>query len=328
MLPVALDAVGGDHAPAETVRGALDAARRCVPVLLVGPEAVVAGELARQGAAGALPIADAPEIVEMAEHPAAAVRSKKRSSIAVGLELVKAGKAAAFVSAGNSGAVMAAAIFGLGRLPGVERPAIGGTFPCAGGKVFVLDIGANADCRPTHLLQFARMGHAYVSRVFGIARPRIGLLSIGEEPTKGNQLVLDAHPLLQASGLNFVGNVEGKDVLRGAVDVCVADGFTGNVVLKWSEGIHELLMGELRQAMTSRLHYRLAAAVLRPAFRLVARKLDYSEYGGAPLLGVDGVAIISHGRSNARAIAGALRVARQVAEGGMVDAIREGMGST
>ena len=326
-MRIALDAMGGDYAPIETVRGAVEAARAYgIEVLLVGQEEAVLTELARYDTSGLrIRIVGAGEVVGMGEHPIAAVRNKKNSSLAVGIDLVKSGEADALVSAGNSGAVMAAALFGLGRMPGIERPAIGALLPTMESPVLVIDVGANADCRPGHLLQFGMMGSAYMERIGGLPRPRVGLLSNGEEATKGSQLVQEAHGLLRSSGLNFVGNVEGKDVTRGAVDVLVTDGFTGNIVLKWGEGAVELFLSLLRQTLNSRWHYRLATKILKPALLQVAARLDYSERGGAPLLGVEGVVIVAHGRSDAQAIKSALRTACLAVDSGVVAAIREAL---
>ena len=319
-MRVALDAMGGDAAPQVTVEGAVLAARDGLDVLLVGREAAVRAELAKYADSARLPleVVDAPEVVGMDEHPAAAVRRKRNSSIVVAARLVDEGKAAALYSAGNSGAVMAAALFTLRRLEGVDRPAIGAVIPLLGGQVFLADVGANADCDANNLLQFAQMGAAYMTHVYGLARPRVGLVSTGEEETKGNALVQAAIPLLKASGLNFVGNVEGKDVTRGAADVAVCDGFTGNVMLKLAEGVQELIFDLVRGAVRSKLQYQLAGAVLRPALRAAARRLDYTEYGGAPLIGVRGAVFIGHGRSNATAVANGLRTAARAAEGDLL----------
>ncbi len=325
-MRVALDAMGGDHAPAATVEGALIAARDYgIEVTLAGPEGALRAELARRGDAGAgVRVVNATEVIAMAEHPAQAVRAKRHSSMAVGMRLLKEGEAQAFVSAGNTGAAMAAALLALGRLHGVERPAIGALMPSLGGGVtLVLDVGANAECRPSHLAQFGHMGSAYVERALGIANPRVGLLSIGEEPTKGSPLTLEAYALLSASQLNFRGNVEGRDLVRGVADVIVTDGFTGNVVLKAAEGVLDLFGETLKGALTSHWYYLPAALMLRPALRGMAKRFDYSEYGGAPLLGVDGVVVIAHGRSDARAIANSIRVAAEVAGSGMLEALRD-----
>ena len=312
--------MGGDHAPQVTVEGAVQAARDGAQVLLVGREADVRAELTKFSDATSLPIEvlDAPDVVEMHEHPASAVRQKRQSSINVAMRALKEGQGDALVSAGNSGAVMASALFTLGRIEGVHRPAIGAIIPLLDGRVFLVDVGANADCDANDLLQFAQMGAAYMAHVFGVARPRVGLVSNGEEETKGNALVQAAVPLLKASGLNFVGNVEGKDVTRGAADVAVCDGFTGNVMLKLAEGLQELIFDLIRGAVNSKLQYKLAGAVLRPGLRTAAKRLDYTEYGGAPLVGVRGAVFISHGRSNAKAIANAIRTAAEAASGDLV----------
>lgn len=308
-MRVILDAMGGDHAPAVTIEGAIEAARDGLDVVLVGREQDLKSELSKHQNPPALEIVHAEDVIEMHEHPAHAIRQKKNSSINVAARLLKEAKADALFSAGNSGAVMAAALFTLGRIEGVHRPAIGAVIPLLNGRVFLVDAGANADCDARNLLQFAQLGSAYVNHVLGIARPRVGLVSNGEEETKGSALVQAALPLLKDSGLEFVGNVEGKDVTRGACDVAVCDGFTGNVMLKLAEGVQELILGLVREAIVSRPHYKLAGAVLRPALRRAARRLDYTEYGGAPLVGVNAPVFIGHGRSNARAIANGLRTA-------------------
>jgi phosphate acyltransferase len=326
-IRIALDAMGGDRGPAPTVEGAVLAARELgVQVALVGFQETIQAELAKHDTAGlSLPIVHAEEVVGMDEHASAALRQKRRSSIALGIDMVRGGEAAAFVSAGNSGAVMASALFGLGRLEGVERPAIGTVYPTTTGHCFVLDIGANVDCKPEYLVQFAGMGTAYAERVLGIARPRVGLLSNGEEETKGNSLVQATYPLLAASGLNFAGNVEGKDIPLGVADVVVTDGFSGNIVVKLSEGVAAAIFELLRAELTSGVVPKLAALALKPAFRRVKRRLDYVEYGGAPLLGLNGVVIISHGRSNAQAVKNAVRVARQSVDQRLVEAIGAGL---
>ncbi|MGH2351485.1 MAG: phosphate acyltransferase PlsX, partial [Chloroflexota bacterium] len=292
-----------------------------VPVILVGREADVRAHVSEYPDAAQLPleVVDAPDVVEMHEHPANAVRQKRGSSIVVAMRLLDEDKADALYSAGNSGATMAAALFTLGRIEGVHRPAIGAVVPLLEGqRCFLLDIGATADCDPHNLVQFAQLGAAYMEHVYGQRRPRVGLVSNGEEATKGNALVQATHPLLKTSGLNFVGNVEGKDVTAGACDVAVCDGFTGNVMLKLAEGVQDLIFSLVRGAVRSKLHYQLAGAVLRPALRAAARKLDYTEYGGAPLVGVRGAVFIGHGRSNAKAIANGIRTAAQAASGDFV----------
>ena len=318
--PIAVDAMGGDYAPREVVKGSLEAARKYgLQVILLGPEAAVRAEADRHGGLGpGVSVVDAPQVVAMDEHPVQAVRQKPRSSIAMGLSLLKNGKASAFISAGNSGAVMAATLFYLERLPGIERPAIPITIPTMAGHSLLLDAGANADCRPQHLVQFARMGAAYVERVLAIEEPRVALLSIGEEPTKGNALVLEAHQLLRSSGLNFIGNLEGKDIFRGVADVVVCDGFAGNVVLKTAEGTAEFIMQLLTNEASRSLRARLGAMLLRPAIRALRRRLDYAEYGAAPLLGINGLVFIAHGRSNARAVANAVKSASAAVAAGVV----------
>jgi phosphate acyltransferase len=324
---IALDAMGGDFAPAVAVEGAVAAARELgIEVILVGPREVVNAELSKHDSSGlSISIVNAEEVVGMDEHAAATFRQKPNSSIAVGIGLVKRGDASGFVSAGNSGAVMAAALFGLGRIPGVERPAIGTVFPTLTGRCFVVDVGANADCKPEYLLQFGIMGSAFVERILGVERPRVGLLSNGEEDTKGNALVQATHPLLRASALNFIGNVEGKDIPQGMADVIVTDGFSGNIVVKLSEGVGGTILDILKAELSAKLTYKLAALVLKPAFRQVKKRMDYAEYGGANLLGVNGPVVIAHGRSNALAIKNAVRVARQSVDQKLVEAIKAGV---
>jgi glycerol-3-phosphate acyltransferase PlsX len=328
---VALDAMGGDKAPGEVVLGAVQAAREYgVGVYLVGREEVIRAELAKHDTADLdLPIIHTDEVIEMDEHPANAVRRKKNASMLLALQQVRDGKALGAVSAGNSGAMLAASLFTLKRLPGVDRPALGGVFPTRNGACLIIDMGANTDCKPEYLLQFALMGSAYMERIFQIKSPRIGLLANGEEASKGNQLVIETHQLLEANaftlGLNFIGNIEGRDIPANGADVVVCDGFVGNVVLKLSEGLGETLLGMLRDQMTSTLVSKLAAAILKPGLRKLFSKLDYAEYGGVPLLGVNGSAIVAHGRSNAKAIKNAIRVAKQTAETGVATAIAEGL---
>lgn len=326
---VALDVMGGDHAPAETVLGAVKAAREYgLGVYLVGREDAIRAELAKHDTAGLdLPIIHTDEVIEMDEHPANAVRQKKNASMTLALQLVRDGKAVGAVSAGNTGAMMAASLFTLKRIAGVERPALGGFFPQRNGVCLVIDIGANTDSKPEYLQQFALMGSIYMERIFHVKSPRVGLLANGEEETKGNALVVEAHQLLKEHattlGLNFIGNIEGRDIPTGTVNVAVCDGFVGNVLLKVSEGLAETLLAMIRTEMTSSLPKKIAAAVLRPGLRKVGKRLDYAEFGGVPLLGVNGVAIIAHGRSNAKAIKNALRVARETAETGVVAAIAQ-----
>jgi glycerol-3-phosphate acyltransferase PlsX len=309
---IAVDAMGGDRAPAVVVEGALaylrDPGR--ASLILVGDEPVVRRELARLGAdPAAFRLVHAPERVEMGEAAATSIRRKPNSSIAVCARLVKDGEAAALVSAGNTGAVVAASQLRLRPLPAVDRPAIATTVPTQHGGCVLLDVGANSDCKPIHLLQFAAMGAVLARGLLQRERPRVGLLSIGEESSKGNELVLATHELLARSTLDFIGNVEGRDIFRGAADVVVCDGFTGNVVLKFGESVVELLTSMLRREILRDTRSKLGAWILGPAFRRFRKQLDYAEYGGAPLLGVNGVVIIAHGSSSPKAIKNAIRVA-------------------
>lgn len=328
---VALDVMGGDKAPGEIILGAIQASREYdIGVYLVGREEVIRTELEKHDVTGLdLPIIHTDEVIDMDEHPANAVRRKKNASMLLALQQVRSGKALGAVSAGNSGAMLAASLFILKRLPGVDRPALGGIFPTRNGVCLVIDMGANTDCKPEYLLQFALMGSAYMERTFKVKTPRVGLLANGEEASKGNQLVVEAHQLLQKDagtlGLNFTGNIEGRDIPAGGADVIVCDGFVGNVVLKLSEGLGETLLGMLRDQITSTFISKLAAAVLKPGLRKLFKKLDYAEYGGVPLLGVNGSAIVAHGRSNAKAIKNAIRVAKETAETGVATAIAEGL---
>jgi phosphate acyltransferase len=326
---IAVDAMGGDYAPSVIVDGAVAAARELdARVALVGLEDVVRAELQRTGAEDdeRISVIPASEVIDMAEHPANAVRQKTDSSIVVGMRQVKDGQAAAFVSAGNTGAMLAAGLFHLGRIPGVERPAIATVFPTRGGFTLILDVGANSDCKPEYLVQFGLMGAAYAEQVLDVAEPRVGLLSIGEEEGKGNQVVQRAHALMRERPGSFLGNIEGKDIPAGAVDVVVCDGFVGNVLIKFAEGVASTIGGIIREEITSNPLSKLLAAGLRPAFRRAYGRLDYAEFGGAPLLGVQGVVIIAHGRSNARAVRSAIRVARRAVESNLVETIARGIG--
>lgn len=308
--------MGGDHAPAAVVDGAVSAARHlAVRIALVGPTAVLQQALASHPdwRALGLEIVDAPDVVEMAEAPALALRRKPRASIRVAADLVARREAAALFSAGQTGATVLAAHAAFGMMPGVDRPALAATIPTRARPAVLVDVGANADCRPQHLLQFAVMGGVYARVALGIDRPRVGLLSIGEEETKGNELTREAHRLLKASPVNFIGNIEGREIYSGIADVVVCDGFTGNVVLKTSEGlvdaVETLLGDELKGTFSSHVGYLLS----RRAFRRFRRRVDYSEYGGAPLLGVTELAIVGHGRSSAKAVRNAVAVASRFA---------------
>ncbi len=325
---VALDAMGGDHAPAATVAGAVDAARQFgVRVLLVGREAVLRRQLEQTGGVPKnLEIVDAAGVVAMDDAPTAPVRGKRDSSMAEAARLVRDGEACAFVTAGNSGAAMVAAKLIIGTIPGVERPALATPVPGLAHETLILDVGANVDCKPQNLEQFAVMGHFYSQAVLGVSHPRVGLLSIGEEEGKGDRVTVEAYRLLADAGLNFVGNVEGRDIYNGSVDVVVCDGFVGNVVLKASEGLGEmiyaLLRSEARRSAKSAVGMLLAKGVLTA----LKRKADYAEYGGAPLLGVRGACLVGHGRSSAKAIRNAIRLAHSYAERGVVGHIEAKIG--
>jgi glycerol-3-phosphate acyltransferase PlsX len=319
MLPVAVDAMGGDKAPAEIVAGAKQAVEELgVPVLLVGqPDAI--------GDPGPCQVMPASEVIAMHDDPAQGVRRKKDSSLVRAAEAVRDGRASAMVSAGNTGATMASALLRMGRIKGVNRPAIATPIPVPGSTPTVLlDAGANAECSPAWLVQFAQMGAAFATSRYGIDKPRVGLLSIGEEETKGTPLVKETYALLsEGVGVNFIGNVEGRDILSDRVDVVVTDGFTGNVALKSMEGTLRFIVGKVFEAFMSSDEAKEASAVLLPALAPVADALDPDTTGGAMLLGVDGVCIISHGSSSARAIVNAVRVARDSVDGDLVARLRD-----
>jgi len=326
---IALDGMGGDHAPDVVVDGAILAARELgTRILLVGPQRELEAKLGKDGASLPIEVVNATQVVEMDEHPANAVRQKPDSSMVVGVRLVREGRAQAFVSAGNTGAVMAAGLFELRRIRGVDRPALAAVFPTRKGGTLVIDVGANADCKPEYLQQFALMGSVYMERVFNITRPKVGLLSNGEEESKGSALVQAAHPKLRALPINFVGNVEGKEIPSGDVDVVVCDGFAGNVVLKLAEGLAGAITGMIREEINASIVSKLFAVGVLPAFRRVRKRLDYAEYGGAPLLGLNGVCIVAHGRSNATAIKNAVRVATQAVQHDVVGNIARGLADT
>ncbi|MEW6307793.1 MAG: phosphate acyltransferase PlsX [Bacillota bacterium] len=309
-MRIALDGTGGDHAPAAMVAGALAAAREYgAEVVLVGPEKALAAELKRQG--GSLPIhpAEPTDAGDKAE-----VRPKRGSAIERGLRLVKEGGAEAFVSAGSTAALLTGAIWTLGRIKGIERPALGTALPTASGRgCLLLDMGANTEAKPENLVQFALMGEAYVRLAYGLQRPRIGLLNVGTEPNKGHELAKTAHAMLTASGLEFTGNVEARDLFAGVADVLVCDGFTGNVVLKALEGTVATIFALLRQELTSGPMAKAAALLLKPRLKALKARFDYAEYGGAPFLGVQGLCIKCHGSSDAKAIKNGIRVAARAA---------------
>ncbi len=317
--------MGGDFGPGPAVDGAVRAARRFdVPIVLVGRDREIQAELAKLDTRG-LPIevVHASQVVGMHEaSPAAAVRRAPDSSISIGMSLVRRGEADAFVTVGHTGAVLAGALFRLGRIKGVRRPALTTPFPTVKGVCALIDIGANADVRPGYLLQFGVMGATYAERILEIAEPRVGLVSLGEEPGKGNKCVVRALPLFQASELHFIGNVEGRDIPLGNVDVAVMDGFTGNVVMKFAEGAAGFVHHMLREAAASGALAMLGGALLRPSLRRAETAMDYRSYGGALLLGVRGVVVIGHGRSEPAAIEKAVEVAMRGVDGDLVGAIQ------
>ena len=322
--------MGGDHAPAPIVDGAVAAARHLAGgIILVGPRARIEAELARHDDARSLPIrlVDAPEVVGMHESPAAALRRKPGASIRVALGEVAGGRAAAVVSAGNTGATVMASYAALGLLSGVQRPALATAIPTKTARAVLLDVGANAECRPAHLLHFAVMGSVYAQLALGIPQPRVGLLSIGEEESKGNELTREAHRALKDAPVHFIGNIEARDVYAGVADVIVCDGFTGNVALKISEGLAEMVETLLREELSSTFSTRVGYLLSLRAFRRFRKRLDYSEYGGAPLLGVGGVVIVAHGRSSAKAVRNAILLASRFAREELTVRIERGIGS-
>jgi glycerol-3-phosphate acyltransferase PlsX len=307
--------MGGDRSPEVIARGAIEAAQikdKQLRIILVGEEEGIRSALERIDLdSSTIDVVHAPETIGMSESPATAIRRKKNASIPVAVNLLKEGKADAFVSAGNTGAVVASSLVTLGRIPGVARPAITTFWPNQGRGAVVLDVGANYECTPKHLYQFAIMGTVFAERHLGIENPRMGLLNIGEEPSKGNELVKETYKLLQNADMNFIGNVEGRDVFGGAADVVVCDGFVGNVALKLSESIISFLTHIVKQEVKKRYLAKMGAMFMRGAFSSVGSMLDYAEYGGAPLLGANGVVIISHGKSSSRAIKNAILVAER-----------------
>jgi phosphate acyltransferase len=319
MIRVAVDAMGGDRGPEEIVAGALAAASDEVVPILVGPR-----KLETQG----LELIEAPDVITMEEKPTEAVRVKPKSSLVTACRAVGEGKADAVVSAGNTGAMLAACLLELRRIPGVRRPAIAVTIPARRGPSVLLDAGANADARPEDLVQFAHMGAVFAEEILGLRNPEVRLLSIGEEEEKGNQLALEAHDLLAASDLNFAGNTEGRDLLAGAADVVVTDGFTGNVALKLMEGTIKYLLEAFREEITASTRGKLGGLLIRPAARRLRERLDPDAYGGAYLLGLRGLAVIAHGNSSRRAIANAVRLAARGVEHDVVARLGQRLGRT
>jgi glycerol-3-phosphate acyltransferase PlsX len=328
-MRIVLDALGSDNCPDPEVQAALQAASEFKDeILLVGPKDQLRPKLGSQnGSSAGVEIIDAPEAITMEDKGLKlALKAKRRNaknSMAVGIDLLKNNQADAFITAGNTGGALATAYYRLGLIKGLERPGLTALFPVKDGHAVVLDIGANPDCKPEHLYQFAIMGSVYAQTVLGVEKPRLGLLSNGEETGKGNQLIRDTCPLLEASELNFVGNIEGKELFGGQVDVAIMDGFTGNILLKSSEAVAKLLIDSLREELMSSTRTKLGAALAKPAFSVIRKMLDPAETGAAPLLGVNGLVFIGHGRSNAYALVSAIRVARQAVEADLLGAIRE-----
>jgi glycerol-3-phosphate acyltransferase PlsX len=325
---IAIDAMGGDAGPSLVVDGALVAARhQQVGLLFAGDPAIIRAELRRHPAARGLDleIADAPDRVEMAESAGHALRRKPRASIRVAAEAVRDGRADAVFSAGHTGASVMACHAAFGMLPGVDRPALATIIPTRRKPAVLLDAGATVGCRPPHLVQFAMMGSAYARVALGLASPRVGLLSVGEEETKGNELTREAHRLLKDAPVHFIGNVEGRHVYSGDADVIVCDGFTGNVTLKLSEGLVETVESLLHDELASTFGGRVGSVLSRQAFRRFRRRVDYSEYGGAPLLGLNGLCIVGHGRSSAKAVANAVTMAVRAVEERLLDRLRSGV---
>jgi len=316
--------MGGDHGPSVVVEGAVAAVQEFgASVILVGDDAAIWGELRRLNAAErGIEVRHASQVVGMAEAPSLALRRKRDSSLRVVAELVRDGHASAFVSAGNTGAAMAISMFVIGVLRGIDRPAIAAVLPSLKRYAILLDVGANVAPKPWHLFQYALMGHVYARDILGVPMPRIGLLSVGEEEGKGNDLTREAYELLRESRVNFVGNVEGRDIYNGACDVVVTDGFTGNVALKISESLAEMLAAMIKEELTRDLRSKLGAALSTPAFGRFRKRVDYTEMGGAPLLGIDGAAIICHGASPVKAIKNAVRVAGEWAKAGLNEHIK------
>ena len=323
-MRIVLDAMGSDDHPEPELQAAVEASRRWKETLLLaGPEDLLQPRLDEQGISQEqVRVVHAPDVLKMTDKPARAARGKAKSSMAVGIQMIKDGEADAFVTAGNTGGALVNGLFILGRIRGVKRPALAVIFPVQGGHAITLDIGANADCKPEYLVQFAAMGSIYAETVLDKPSPRVGLLSNGEEPGKGNSLVKETYPLLEAAGLNFIGNVEPKEVAGGEVDVVVMDGFTGNVFIKTSEAVASLMTKMIRDEIMSAPITKIGGMLVRPAFRRVGKVLDPAETGAAPLLGIDGLVFVGHGRSDARAIVNGIRVTRQAVERDLLKALR------
>lgn len=326
-MAIILDAMGSDNYPTPEIIGAVDAKRKMdEEIILVGDEKLIREEMVKLNIPSeSFPIVNAPEIVEMWEKPVEAAKKKPNNSMAVGIRLVKDGTGSSFVTAGNTGGAMFNGLRELGRIKGVQRPPLSVIFPTRKGKCIVLDIGANADCRPDFLVQFAIMGSIYANIMNNVENPRVGLISNGEEPGKGNQLVQDTYKLLENSPVNFIGNVEPKELFAGEADVVVTDGFTGNVLVKGSEAISKFLIDVLKESLMSSFHTKIGALLAKPAFDKLKSIVDPSEVGAAPLLGLDGLVLVGHGRSDSRAITSSLMLAKRATDSGLVEKMRAGI---
>jgi glycerol-3-phosphate acyltransferase PlsX len=321
---ISLDAMGGDNCPVNEIKAAVDALGLIdnLRIKLNGPADLLNRELKNYSYDTArLNVNDSKDVIRMDEVPTEALKLKPDSSIANGLRLVKNGEADAFISAGNTGAVMAASLLILGRIVNVSRPSIGSVFPTENGITFLLDVGANVDCKPMHLLEFGVMGSVYVNHIYGIDKPTVGLLSVGEEKSKGNQLTGEAYELLEKSGLNFVGNVEGRDILKGNTNVIICDGFTGNIILKFAESVPGILKAKFSAFANRNILNKLKVASAYGTLRTIMKDFDYQEYGGVPLLGVNGISVIGHGRSTPKAFVTMIRKAMQMYNSNLIKAI-------
>lgn len=323
-MRIVLDAMGSDTHPDPEIQAAIEAEQLYGDeIILVGNQELLKSRMPTIQNQPGIKLIHAAETLEMTDKPAENARRKSQNSMAIGMDLLKTNEADAFVTAGNTGGAMATALFHLGRIRGVKRPALTALFPVKGGRCVVLDIGANADCKPEYLQQFAIMGSVYAETVLGISKPSVGLLSNGEEAGKGNALVKGSYPLVDRSGLNFIGNVEGKELFGGGADVVVTDGFTGNILLKSSEAVARLITDILRQELTSNFTTKVGALLAKPAFVHIKQLLDPAEVGAAPLLGINGLVFVGHGRSDSRALVNAIRVARQAVEVNLLPALRD-----
>jgi glycerol-3-phosphate acyltransferase PlsX len=323
-MRIVLDAMGSDTHPDPEIQAAIESVQLYGDeIILVGNQELLKSRMPTIQNQPGIKLIHAAETLEMTDKPAENARRKSQNSMAIGMDLLKTNEADAFVTAGNTGGAMATALFHLGRIRGVKRPALTALFPVKGGRCVVLDIGANADCKPEYLQQFAIMGSVYAETVLGISKPSVGLLSNGEEAGKGNELVKGSYPLVDSSGLNFIGNVEGKELFGGGADVVVTDGFTGNILLKSSEAVARLITDILRQELTSSFTTKVGALLAKPAFVHIKQLLDPAEVGAAPLLGINGLVFVGHGRSDSRALVNAIRVARQAVEVNLLPALRD-----